>query len=364
MMKYQVVAQPLQSRFLLDQVVSYVSKKNSTEIYFLSKENYQIVNVLSIPEETFISAICGNDIILFHFNKSGYYRILNNKQEVVFVESEIVPEYTWDTGETLNLDRKKQKYNCTDSNGKEVYEIKSMYPISIHWFKSGILSYQNNEKENNWIKCLNPNGGDEIWNLELPWHLARLETFNSFIVLEYHAYERIRTDKGYEGKIDLYHPNIVTIVLNGYTGQEIWRYPNGYIKIDKNFNSVLFGGEMFIEIELNTGQIITEVRVKPHNIAGGIPHFTDKRNIYYLTNDHSFGKINKITGEIQWEIQLLDEKGQKRMLSNWLLLGNGNLVLQTMLNHPNGDFTCIFNPEENLEYSKVKDGIRIPPPHA
>jgi hypothetical protein len=58
------------------------------------------------------------------------------------------------------------------------------------------LSYQNNEKENNWIKCLNPNGGDEIWNLELPWHLARLETFNSFIVLEYHAYERIRTDKG------------------------------------------------------------------------------------------------------------------------------------------------------------------------
>jgi hypothetical protein len=106
-MKYQVVAQPLQSRFLLDQVVSYVSKKNSTEIYFLSKENYQIVNVLSIPEETFISAICGNDIILFHFNKSGYYRILNNKQEVVFVESEIVPEYTWDTGETLNLDRNK-----------------------------------------------------------------------------------------------------------------------------------------------------------------------------------------------------------------------------------------------------------------
>jgi len=34
-----------------------------------------------------------------------------------------------------------------------------------------------------------------------------------------------------------------------------------------------------------------------------------------------------------------------------------------MPNHPNGDFTCIFNPEENLEYSKVKDGIRIPPPH-
>ena len=84
----------------------------------------------------------------------------------------------------------------------------------------------------------------------------------------------------------------------------------------------------------------------------------DKIGILYTTHQGSFGKVSKTTGTILWEFDLIDPQGPKRKLSDWLLLGNGNLVLQAMPNHPNGDLTCIFNPEENIAFSKIKDGQR------
>lgn len=358
-MNYKVVDYSLQNRSYSDLIINCKNSKEQTEINFLNRNDYNFVGSVSILEETFLSFINGGEIILYHFNKPGYYKVDIATKDKLFVQKDLVPEYTWESGVILYLDRVNRCYKCILDDGKEVFSFESKYPISNQWFKHGVLYYQNDGKENNWIKCLDPNGGQEKWEVNLPWKFVRLETHKSIIVLEYHAYDKIRTDEGYKGERDWYHPNRYTIVLNGDTGQELWRHPFTYTKIDRTSNTILFGGEIFKEVELNSGRVITEVQVRSYNNSGCLPHFTDDAGIYYLSNDHSFGKVSKSNGTVQWEFDLIDDKGEKRKLSDWLLLGNGNLVLQAMPNHHNGDLTCIFNPEENLEFSKVKEGVRL-----
>ena len=359
MMNYKVVDHPLQNRSYSDLIINCKNSKEQTEINFLNRKDYKLIGSVVILEETFVSSINSSEIILYHFNKPGYYKIDIDTKDKLFVQKDLVPEYTWESGVILCLDRVNRLYKCIVEDGKEVFSFEPKYPISNQWFMYGVLFYQNDRKENNWIKCLDSNGGQERWKVKFPWKFVRLETHKNLIVLEYHAYDKIRTDEGYKGERDWYHPNRYTVVLNGDTGQELWRHPYTYTKIDSTSNTILFGGEIFREVELKSGRVITEVQVNPYNSSGCLPHFTDGDSIYYLSNDHSFGKVSKLDGVILWEFDLIDDKGEKRKLSDWLLLGNGNLVLQAMSNHPNGNLTCVFDPKENLQYSKVKDGRRI-----
>jgi len=280
------------------------------------------------------------------------------------------PKYKWEDILCYHNLLTKQ-YEVFNSKGEKVLEFKYHHPIIAKFISSGILIYQNNEKENNWIKCLNPDGGDEIWKVEFSWQFVRLETFDNLIILEYHAFDKIRTDKGHAGERDWYNPDRYTIVLNGDTGEEIWRYSNSYHHIDYENEAVLIGniksflpnGKIeklsVVELDIYNGNVLTEIEVKPPIERIHDLHFVDGVGIYYTSHDGSFGKINKADGAILWEFDLVDNKGEKRKISDWLLLGNGNLVLQTLPNHPNGDFTCIFNPIENMEYSNVIDGVRL-----
>ncbi|MCO5278816.1 MAG: hypothetical protein M9911_12565 [Saprospiraceae bacterium] len=226
-----------------------------------------------------------------------------------------------------------------------------------------LLEYKKGEKKSQ-VYSRSIRNNDIIWTILLNGEIINSVQYETFVIIDLIGYNSVSTDSDNVVKSDWSHPSYRTICLNYETGVKLWQIDGKLIKIDNLLGSVLISSKNILEIKISNGEIISNINLPFDDNEGSLPHFADKDCIYYLTNDHSFGKINKITGEIQWEFQLLDEKGQKRMLSNWLLLGNGNLVLQTMPNHPNGDFTCIFNPEENLEYSKVKDGIRIPPPHA
>ena len=145
----------------------------------------------------------------------------------------------------------------------------------------------------------------------------------------------------------------------------------GYHQIDHqrkvvligNINSRLSNGKIeslsLVKLNIRDGNVLTNVEVIPSIERVPNFHFVDEIGIYYTSHDGSFGKISKTDGAILWEFDLIDNKGEKRKVSDWLLLGNGNLVLQAAPNHPNGELTCIFNPEENLKYSKVKNGIRV-----
>src|SRR5690606_22043526 len=154
-----------------------------------------------------------------------------------------VPEFGWSSGIVLNLDRKECVYKCLTENNEEVFVFEPKYPLSYKWFKYGILIFSNNEKENNWIKCLDPDGGKEKWKVDFPWQFVRLETYKNLIVLEYQAYDTIRTDKGYEGERDWYNPNRCTIVLNGETGEELWKLRFVYSRIDHEKGVVLSGND-------------------------------------------------------------------------------------------------------------------------
>ncbi|MBK7787924.1 MAG: PQQ-binding-like beta-propeller repeat protein [Saprospiraceae bacterium] len=370
-MKYEVVDQPLQNRSHSKLIINCRNNMDITKLNFLSREDYQLNGSIDIGEEVFLASINGGEIILYHFNKPGFYKVEIDSKKMLFVQKDDVPEYKWKSGVTLFLDRVNRNYICKVKGKDEVFSFEPNFPISYRWFDCGILFYQNNEKENSWIKCLNPDGGSEKWKKQFAWQFARLEAYDNLIVLEYHAYDKIRTDEGYEGERDWYDPNKYTIVLDGDTGEEIWQYPNGYHQIDYekgivligNINSRLSSGKIeslsVVELKINDGNVLSEVVVRPAIERVTNFHFVDESGIYYTSHDGSFGKISKTDGTILWEFDLIDDKGEKRELTDWLLLGNGNLVLQAMPNHPNGDLTCVFNPEENMEYSRVKNGIRI-----
>src|SRR6056297_841576 len=360
MINYKVVDYPLQNRSYSDLIINCRNSEEETEINFLSKNDYKLVDSIEVKEETFISSINKGEIILYHFNKSGYYKVDIEARDKLFVQKDFVPEYTWESGVVLYLDRVNRFYKCIVNVDKEVFSFEPKYPISNHWFEHGILFYQNDGKENNWIKCIDPNNGDDLWKIEFPWQFVRLELYQGLIILDYHAYENIRTDAGYKGERDWSNPSRYTIAIDGETGDELWRLPFTYSKLDHDRGVILSGSDNnLLEVQVSTGEIKSDIETSLSTYLGYNPHFADDDGIYYLTHDHSFGKVRKADGTILWEFDLLDKKGKKRRLSDWLLLGNGSLVLQASPNHLNGDLTCVFDPKENLHYSRIRNGVRI-----
>jgi len=266
----------------------------------------------------------------------------------------LFPMFKWEL-ENLYYNLESKQYVVNHVDGQKLFEFKFKSPIVTKYLSCGILLFQNNEKENNWIKCLDPNGGHEKWKIEYPWKIIRLEIYQNIIILEYHAYDNLRSDKGYEGERHWYKPNKFTIAINGESGAEIWRQPFAYSKIDYKNGVILSGGgvshlnnpQVYV-VDIESGKLLSNLQVNQEVQLGYYPHFVDETGIYYTVHSGSFGKIDKSNGSIIWEFDLTDSHGKKRKISDWLLLENGKLVLQTLANHPNGGFTCIFDPLENL----------------
>jgi len=372
-MKYRLLpfyAMPLNRKLQFNwggYIVGYREKKD--EVLLMKLSEYSFENISSIKLQYNVSAYFEKYIYFYHTKDKKIKRLAIESFEISDIGGHLFPKINWVNSNCFH-NLRTRKYEVYSKTGHKIFEFKHEDPVVTKLIASGILLYRNNEKENNWIRCLNPDGGNEKWKLEFPWQFVRLETYDNLIVLEYFAYDNIRTDKGYEGERHWSNPDRYTIVLNAETGEEVWKYPKGYHNIDFR-NGVILTSEvggykngritslLVVEINIYSGEVIVSKQVIPTIGQGPQFHFVDKHGIYYTSHDGSFGKISKSDGSILWEFDLIDEKGEKRKLSDWLLLGNGNLVLQAVPNHPNGDFTCIFNPEENLQYSKVKNGERL-----
>ena len=356
-MKYSVINQHGIGVKYNSNLVNCVIEGNNSKLIFRSPNDYSLFNEIVLEGGYAISSFHKDGIVLYNFRKEGFLFYRNDNKNIESSNSKVTLQYVWDNGLKLYLDREKKEF-IVKTKALDIFKFRYKFPIVNRWHNFGILIFQNNEKENNWIQCLDPNGGKEKWRKELPWQFVRLETYKDLIILEYQAYDNIRSDKGYEGERDWYNPNRFTIAVDGETGEERWRREISYTKIDRESGVILAGNDRVVEVDLETGNTLTEVLVSPRGNLGYYPHFVDEEGIYYTTHQGAFGKVDKVNGQILWEFDLIDEKGEKRKLSDWLLLGNGNLVLQAMSNHPNGDLTCVLNPNENAAFSKVKEGIR------
>lgn len=344
----------------------YVSSYSKDGLSYLIKHsnfNYSIVDDLII---TYSLISYFKDFIYFYdTTESRIKRLAVNDFTIAEMEGCLFPKFNWLNFQgVFNIE--KQKYQIFDKNGQSVFES-SFYPPPMKFANFGILTYIMNSKENSWISCLDPNGGKEMWRIDFDWKISRLEIHKDLIVISYHAYERFRMDEGYEGQRHWYNPYKYTIVIDGGTGKEIWRFDEQYDYIDFNNEVVLvkknhevIDGKIrsmsVIELDIHTGKDLTNVLLSPVKPFGVIPSFVDSEFIYYKVYKGPFGKISKKTGKIVWEFDLIDPYGNKRMVNDWILLGNGKLVLQPPPNK-DGTFTCIFDPEENMEFANIIDGV-------
>lgn len=255
------------------------------------------------------------------------------------------------------------------------YEFTKSDDTSLLFIKTNIIEYYNWNRTNNYLRCINPDGGAELWRLDLPWHIGKIDIYEHYIIFEYREYPNVYESGPFAGEI-IEHERIEhTICLDGNTGQELWRWPGGYQKIDPQYGVILTGlrvadeegyriGSRTIELDIATGKELTNQLLTPFvedSIFG--TDFVDETAIYYRHDKGAFGKINKADGSIVWEFFLIDENNKKRILGNWLKLGNGKFVLQALTHTKNGEnlgeLMCIFDPEENMEFSNVKNGVRV-----
>ncbi|SMG52298.1 hypothetical protein SAMN05661096_03909 [Marivirga sericea] len=254
-----------------------------------------------------------------------------------------------------------EKVYVSEISGSEIFRYQKPKLNELFFYKNFIIEAEMfHKKQNNWLKCIEPSTGNEKWRLDFEWQIVRCEAYQHLLILDYNHYE-LRTDKGYEDQMNWENPIKYTIAINAETGDEAWRHNFRYNTIDYENGLVLSGGHTAKSVDMATGKLTRDVTIIPEDLYGYRLRFSDEEGFYYIHHRGSFGKISKTSGNVLWEFDLLDEQGAKRKLTDWLLLGNGKLVLSTLPNHPNGDFTCIFDPEENMEYSNIIDGKRVKP---
>ncbi len=331
-----------------DYFIAGVNKGDVIERLFLDKKDYSVVKKIDFERSAFY--FLPDEIVATNL-KDGYKTLsLKDFQLSSFSES-LVPRYKW-SNSTSYIDL-TDKSLIIKNEDLEILKFKDQHPVQNKFCEEGIIKYLVHEQNKSWVKLISPDSGDVQWELQFEWKIVRLNIYKNVIVLEYHAFENLREDKEHVGEVHWANPNVYTIVIDAATGKELWRRQIQYSLIDRNNELILASNEEAIfEYNIWTGDLVTKVVYQHHKHLGYYPHFTDKHGIYYTGHDGEFGRINRY-GNIDWEFILLDQQNERRILSEWLLLGNGKLVLQAKSNHPNGDLICIFNPEENLEYSKV-----------
>jgi len=334
--------------------------------WIISQRSFQKSSVLSIRstqdyieefrreyDDSHSFEIIGNEIFCKSIDQPYYEKISLLDFNIETFSKKGTLAYRWKQL-YLNIDFESSSYFVSNRKNEIVFQFKPNSVYRYSWTNVGVLEYFNNEKTSNWIRCIDPNGGMELWRIDYPGYIVRCEQYNNLLILDYHTYNT-RTDKGYEGQISWHKPNKYTLAIDAKSGKEVWKQKLGYDKIDRTNGVATSGGHKAVEIDLNSGEIKYEVKISPSDKFGYFLHFVDDTGIYYTNHYSSFGKISKMTGEIMWEFDLIDKEGKKRKLSEWLLLGNGKLVLQAMPN-TGEPLMCVFDPEANLEESNIING--------
>ena len=316
-----------------------------------TKNNYELVNQINLDYQ-YTSQFFDR---IFTANKDKQTITEINLETLTTKQSNStkLPVFFWEKA-TCYHNLENYTYEVLDAENRILNSYKIEYPLGFKCCDNGVLLWNNNQKENNWIECRDPITNKINWKINLDWKFVRIELFQNVIVIEYHSFEKFRTDKRYGGERDWYNPNRFTMAFSTFNGDQIWKHKFVFSQIDKE-NQVVFGGDNSIyEVDLKSGELLNQVRVNPEYYLGYCPHFKDSSGYYYTLHNGKFGKVNKHNGIIEWEFDLIDKLGAKRKITDWNLLSNGSLIIKAMPNHKNGDITCIFNPKENINYSKIE----------
>jgi len=108
-----------------------------------------------------------NDCKYFYHTRDNIIKKLDIYSfHITIVSGHLFPKHKW-----LNFicyhNLLSKQYEIHSLQGNKTFDFKYQHPIVTKFIDSGVLLYQNSEKENNWIKCLDPNGGVEKWKKEL-----------------------------------------------------------------------------------------------------------------------------------------------------------------------------------------------------
>lgn len=347
------------SQFNYDYFIGHTIVDKLLVFGIFSKENFSLIKKF---EFNMLSHFFCDGEIIFYDNKENYGVLNMNTLNLHMHSSYLVPEYKWNSL-LCYFNQQNRSNEIRDSSNKLLFSYQFKHPIAYQCVSGGILEYFKFEKTKNWIRCLDPNGGREKWKISFSWKIARLEVYENLIILNYLAYENIRSDPGYEGQIHWESPNEYTIVIDSDTGKEVWRLPFRYHFMDRQNGIVLTArinefnkntgatvSASAIEIDIKTGKILTDINISPMDHFGYKIRLADTDAIYYSNHYFGFGKIRKNDGVIEWEFNLTNEKGEKNKIVDFILLGNKKLLLSS-LTEP---LIYIFDPYENLEYSTIK----------
>lgn len=337
--------------FILDESKFYQEDKICKgTLSIRAKDNFELIN--QIPLEYHYVSRFIDRIFTANKDKQQITEInlesLNNKQ----TKSSLLPEYFWDKAICYH-NLKNHTYEIFDAENNLMNSYKIEYPIGFKCCDQGVLLWNNEQKQNNWIECREPITNNLKWRINLEWKFVRIELFQNRIVIEYNSFDKLRTDKGFEGERDWYNPERFTIGYDTSNGNEVWKHSFVFSQIDKEQGVVLAGKNSIYEVDLQSGELVNHVKINPEYELGYYPHFADSTSYYYTLHNGKFGKVDKQSGFIKWEFEFIDHLGAKRKISDWQLLSNGNLIIRTVPNHKNGDITCILNPNENKIYSKI-----------
>jgi len=323
---------------ILGRYKNFVTISNKNELIILSRFDLAVLKVYDLQNFKYAIHLYSDKIVLTDI-KQKHFEIDPSNLTIIEYNDSCYNISVFE--EVTILYCPKNKEYVVEIEHNKINSISRNFNHESYIYKDKIIECCLFDADNSFVHTVFGRHGFENWNIKIKDKIVRSELIQQYLVLEC-----MSSTKG-------------TIVLDLDSGKEYWSYKDKYSKIDYENAFILFGGDDISIFDLNKNTFIATIAVSPTNNFGYYPHFVDDEGVYYTKYDESFGKICKISGNIIWEFDLEDFKGEKRKLSDWHLLGNGNLFLQAMPNHPNGDLTCLFNPNENLEFSKVKNGIRI-----
>ena len=309
---------------------NFISIQNDNTLLFLSEVNFEILKKYDLSNFIYALHFYEKKIVLSNL-KDKHLEIISKDLLVIEHNSLCYPATNYKTDIIFYCPLDK-KYRFNKSNN--VVDIN--FKLETKLYQNIIVECYLHQVSTTFIRAINLTNSNLMWQKKYSSKIIRFEQVEGYII------------------IDIHNKSSTTKILDILTGQEVWGKDMPYTKVDVNNNVILFSNEDTMEeVEITTGKVKSKLKVKSYDNSVLTPHFVDDDSVYYLSDNHSFGKINKVNGVVLWEFDLIDEKGEKRKLSTWYLLRNGKLVLQAMPNHPNGDLTCIFNPEENMQYSKT-----------
>lgn len=362
-MKYTELNIEYQESVVNDLLISIEHReKSETCVYFLSKNDFSIINSVLIGDLVHLVSTIDNCLNFYHYQLNYYYKINIENFKCERIESDLTPEYLYVNGSIQFLDNSNKIYRIK-SKGSETYLMfKPEKEYGHKWIKNGILKYSNAEKSNNWIVLMEPESRKEKWKIQLEWKITQIETFSSLILINYEKYDKLRSDKGYEGERDWYNPSKETLIINSSNGDIVKSLNFEFYKIDRESNVLLsyvtvtrlsngYTNDSFFHIQ-SLINLKEEKRIDFKHSHNSVlyPMFQTDDSLYYKKHKGEIGQVDKVSGELNWEFIITDQNGKTYNVDTFRKLENQNIILRTTKTQQ-ASISLIFNPKENLEFN-------------